>query len=201
LSFCREEQLAELIQPGVQLEAAAERAARRAERAWAWSMSAIIALLLALIVFTTLHSGMQPPSAVETIDSTRLQLGGEFSEANLGTSVSPSGAVTVRVLAQQYAFVPKCIVVPADTPITLRAVSADAVHGFIVQGTNVNTMVVPGYVATLSTRFAQPGEHRMPCHEFCGVGHQGMWAQVHVVPRGQFPFEQAAKAAVNCEQR
>jgi len=193
--------LAELIQTGAQLEAAAERAARRAEHAWAWSMSAIIALLLALIVFTTLHWGMQPPSAVETIDSTRLQLGGEFSEANLGTSVSPSGAVTVRVLAQQYAFVPKCIVVPADTPITLRAVSADAVHGFIVQGTNVNTMVVPGYVATLSTRFAQPGEHRMPCHEFCGVGHQGMWAQVHVVAREQFPFEQAAKAAVNCEQR
>jgi len=75
------------------------------------------------------------------------------------------------------------------------------VHGFIVQGTNVNTMVVPGYVATLKTRFAQPGDYRMPCHDFCGVGHQGMWAQARVVARDQFPFEQATKEAVNCARR
>jgi len=85
--------------------------------------------------------------------------------------------------------------------VTLRAVSADVVHGFIVQGTNVNTMVVPGYIATLKTRFTQPGDYRMPCHEFCGVGHQGMWAQVRVVARDQFPFEQATKEAVNCARR
>ncbi|PWT73218.1 MAG: cytochrome C oxidase subunit II [Proteobacteria bacterium] len=163
-------------------------------------MAAILVLLLAVVVFTSLHWGMQPPSSVETIDSTRLQLGGEFAEANLGTSVGPNGAVTIRLLAQQYAFVPKCILVPADTPVTLRAVSADVVHGFLVQGTNVNTMVVPGYVATLSTRFSQPGDFRMPCHEFCGVGHQGMWAQVRVVARDQFPFDQANKGAVNCAQ-
>ena len=193
--------MAELTQPGSQLEDAAERTAGRVERVWAWSMTAIMALILAVVVFTTIHWGMQAPSSVETIDSTRLHLGGEFSEGNLGTSVSPQGAVTVRVLAQQYAFVPQCIVVPADTPVTLRAVSADVVHGFIVQGTNVNTMVVPGYVATLNTRFTQPGDYRMPCHEFCSVGHQGMWARVHVVARDQFPFERAAKEAVSCGQR
>ena len=193
--------MAELTQPGTSIQDAAERTARRVERVWAVSMIAIIFALLAIVMFTTLHWGMQLPSSVETIDSTRVQLGGEFSEANLGTSVSPNGAVTVRVLAEQYAFVPKCIVVPADTPVTLRAVSADVVHGFIVQGTNVNTMVVPGYVATVKTRFAQPGDYRMPCHEFCGVGHQGMWAQVRVVARDQFPFEQATKGAVNCARR
>ena len=122
--------MAELTQREGPIEAAG-RTARRVERAWAWSMGAIMALLMATVVFTTLHWGMQPPSNVETIDSTHLQLGGEFSEANLGTSVSSNGAVTVRVLAQQFAFVPKCIVVPADTPITLRAVSADVVHGFL----------------------------------------------------------------------
>ena len=193
--------MAELTQPGTSIQDAAERTARRVERAWAVSMIAVIFALLAIVVFTTLHWGMQLPSSVETIDSTRLQLGGEFSEANLGTSVSANGAVTVRVLAEQYAFVPKCILVPADIPVTLRAVSADVVHGFIVQGTNVNTMVVPGYVATLKTRFTQPGDYRMPCHEFCGVGHQGMWAQVRVVARDQFPFQQATKEAVNCARR
>jgi len=180
---------------------AAERTSRRAEKVWAWSMSAVIAMLLAIVVFTTLHWRIQPPSNVETIDSTRLQIGGEFSEPNLGTSVASDGAVTVRVLAQQYAFVPKCIVLPADTPITLRAVSADVVHGFLVQGTNINSMVLPGYVATLTTSFAEPGDYRMPCHEFCGVGHQAMWARVHVLARNQFPFERARREAVNCAQR
>ncbi len=41
-------------------------------------------------------------------------------------------------------------------------------------------MLEPGYVATFRTTFNQTGEHLMPCHEFCGVGHQGMWAHVKV---------------------
>ena len=66
--------------------------------------------------------------------------------------------------------------VPTDTPITIRATSADVVHGFLIEHTNVNTMLVPGYISTLNTRFDKPGDHPMPCHEFCGIGHQGMWA-------------------------
>jgi cytochrome c oxidase subunit II len=163
-------------------------------------MGAIMAALVAVVVFSALHWGLNPPSSVETIDSTRLQLGGEFSEGNLGTSAAANGAVTVRVLAQQYGFIPKCILVPADTPVTLRGVSADVVHGLLVQGTNVNTMLVLGYVATLTTRFSHTGDYRMPCHEFCGVGHQGMWAQVRVVARDAFPFEQAKQEPVSCER-
>ncbi len=26
----------------------------------------------------------------------------------------------------------------------------------------------------------------MPCHEFCGLGHQAMWARVNVVPKERF---------------
>ena len=164
-------------------------------------MAAIMTALVAVVVFSALHWGLHPPSSVETIDSTRLQLGGEFAEANLGTSATADGAVTVRVLAQQYGFTPKCILVPADTPLTLRGVSADVVHGFLAQGTNLNTMLVPGYVATLTTRFSHMGDYRMPCHEFCGVGHQGMWAQVRVIARDAFPLEQAKKEPVSCERR
>ncbi len=39
-------------------------------------------------------------------------------------------------------------------------------------------MVVPGFVAEVRTRFATTGEHPMPCHEFCGLGHQAMWGSV-----------------------
>jgi cytochrome c oxidase subunit 2 len=33
----------------------------------------------------------------------------------------------------------------------------------------------------------------MPCQEFCGAGHQGMWAKVKVVDRATF-MDMAAKA-------
>ena len=33
----------------------------------------------------------------------------------------------------------------------------------------------------------------MPCQEFCGMGHQGMWAKVKVVDRAAF-MDMAAKA-------
>jgi cytochrome c oxidase subunit II len=93
----------------------------------------------------------------------------------------------VRLIAQQYSFVPDCVKVPVGTPVKFRLTSADVVHGFILGDTNVNTMVVPGFVSEVRTSFAIPGEYHMPCDEFCGVGHQGMWARVVVVPIEQFP--------------
>jgi cytochrome c oxidase subunit II len=173
-------------------------AGERAERLWARAMTASIAVLLGVMVFTSAHWGLHPPSRVETIDSTSLHKGGEFSEGNLGTSIAPDGSAVVRVVAQQYAFVPSCVLVPAGVPVTMRLASADVVHGFLIQGTNVNAMVVPGYVTTARTTFAQSGERLMPCHEFCGVGHQAMWAHVRIVDAQQFPFEDAKAKAVSC---
>jgi cytochrome c oxidase subunit 2 len=162
-------------------------------------MTAITVLLVGVVVYTSAHWGFHPPSHVETIDSTSLHKGGEFSESNLGTVIAPDGSALVRVVAQQYAFVPSCILVPAGRPVTIRLASADVVHGFLVQGTNVNAMVVPGYVTTVRTTFKDPGERLMPCHEFCGVGHQAMWARVRVVEPSSFPSDSSNKQkAVNC---
>jgi cytochrome c oxidase subunit 2 len=169
------------------------------ERLWVGSMSALMALLIGVIVYTSAHWGFHPPSQVETIDSTSLHTGSEFSESNLGTVIAPDGAALVRVVAQQYAFVPSCIVVPAGKPITIRLVSADAVHGFLVQGTNVNAMVVPGYVTTVRTTFKEPGERLMPCHEFCGIGHQAMWARVRIVAPSALPSDADTGKAVSCD--
>jgi cytochrome c oxidase subunit 2 len=79
------------------------------------------------------------------------------------------------------------VLLPADTPVKFRLTSADVIHGFLLPDTNVNTMVVPGFVAEVRTTFNKPGDYTMPCHEFCGVGHQGMWAHVRVVLKEQFP--------------
>jgi cytochrome c oxidase subunit II len=123
---------------------------------------------------------------VETIDPTTLHLGGEFAESNLGTAQEQDGSLTARLVAVQYAFVPDCVKLAVDTPVKFRLTSTDVIHGFLLPATNVNTMVVPGFVSEVRTRFTRPGVYSMPCNEFCGNGHHGMWARVSVVPKEQF---------------
>jgi cytochrome c oxidase subunit 2 len=149
-------------------------------------MGTIIFFLLAVIVFTGLHWASMPPSRVETIDATTLHLRGEFIEDNLGTSVDSDGRPIVHLLAQQYAFQPHCLVLPEGEPVTFRVTSSDAIHGLQIMGTNVNTMLVPGYVSTFVATLRGVGEHAMPCHEFCGAGHAAMWARVQVIPKQTF---------------
>ncbi|HMM90091.1 cytochrome C oxidase subunit II [Bradyrhizobium sp.] len=165
--------------------------AERTERRWAVISVVIVVVLALLAAFAGIHRATMPQPRVETIDPTRLHLSGEFVESNLGSVLEPNGAVTVRAIGQQYSFTPACILVPAQTPITLRATSADVVHGILVQATNVNTMLVPGHVSEQFMRFEKTGDYLMPCQEFCSFGHEGMWGKVRVIDKAA--FEQRAK--------
>ncbi len=175
-----------------------EAVAARVERRWATLSIVIVGVLVGMATFIGIHQATMPQGHVETADPKTLHLSGEFVESNLGSSIEADGAVTLRAIGQQYSFTPQCVVVPADTPITFRATSADVVHGLLIEGTNINTMLVPGYVSVLPIRFMAPGEHVMPCQEFCGIGHQGMWGKVKVVEKTVFREMAAAKRRLTC---
>ena len=177
--------------PGIEEET--EVVTARAESRWAAVAIGAIVVLVAVAGYAGIHQGVLPQSRVETADPTTLHLSGEFSEGNLGSALEPDGSVTVRAVGQQFSFTPQCMVVPTDALVTFRATSADVVHGFLIEGTNINTMLVPGYISQLSARFTTTGDHLMPCQEFCSMGHQGMWAKVKVVDRATFT-DMAAKA-------
>jgi cytochrome c oxidase subunit II len=181
--------------------AGAEGTALAAERRWAIIVGLIVASLVAMMVFTGLHWAAMPPSRVETVDPRTLHLSGEFVEGNLGTSVSADGKVVVRLVAQQYSFEPPCILVPANVPVTFRGTSTDVIHGFVISGTNANTMLVPGFVATFTTTFHTRGEKLMPCHEYCGTGHEGMWARVQVIPEDEFRARASRAERLDCVRR
>jgi cytochrome c oxidase subunit II len=179
----------------------AEAVAVAAERRWAIVVAAIIALLLVMMVITGLHWAAMPPSRVETVDVKTLHVKGEFVESNLGTTLAADGKVTVRLVAQQYSFVPQCIVVPAEMPVTFRATATDTIHGFVIGRTNANTMLVPGFVATFSTTFKNSGEMLMPCHEYCGTGHEAMWAHVQVMAPAEFLAKARNGERLSCVAR
>ena len=181
-------------------EAAHERV-ERIERRWASVSVAIVIGLIVAAAFAGIYEATMPQLQVEAANPSTLHLSGEFIESNLGSALEPDGSVTVRAIGQQYSFTPQCILLPTGTPITIRATSADVVHGFLIDGTTVNIMLVPGYISTIPARFEQPGEHPMPCHEFCGTGHEGMWGKVKVIDRQQFQQMAADKRRVDCVGR
>ena len=164
-----------------------EEAIERSERRWFWMAVCVLGVIAAVIVVTGVTQGLHPPSNAETIDPATVYQSREFSETNLGTAIEPDGTATVRMIAQQYSFVPQCVTVPVGTKVTFRLTSADVIHGFLVAGTNINTMVVPGYIAQVTGTIVHPGSYTMACHEYCGLGHAGMAAQVRAVSPQQLP--------------
>jgi cytochrome c oxidase subunit II len=117
------------------------------EKKWIYVILGMAGLLVGIIIIDALFHGINPPSHVETIDSARLHLSEEFAEDNLGVQVDESGNITVRIVAGRYGFYPKQVTVPSGTTLTFRWASMDVLHGIHLPMTNMNTMILPGYVA------------------------------------------------------
>lgn len=166
----------------------------RSELRWAVVVVGVVSVIMLAVIFAAMAMHINPPSNVERINPQDLHLSAEFTESALGTQVAPNGHITARIVATQFAFVPRCVLLPADTPVTLRLASPDVIHGILVSGTNVNTMVVPGYVSLVHTVFKKTGDLLMPCHEFCGMGHSEMVATIRVVPKAAFRPEANGRA-------
>src|SRR5215475_12040951 len=124
-----------------------ERRVFGTELHWAFGDGVLVAATIGMILFTALTENINPPSNVERVDPKTLHLSGEFGEQNLGTVVGLDGTVTARIIATQFMFAPHCIALPQGRPVTLRLATPDVIHGILITGTNVNTMVVPGYIA------------------------------------------------------
>jgi cytochrome c oxidase subunit 2 len=127
------------------------------------------------------------------VDPLSLHLAGEFVENNLGTEQNADGSVTVRMIAQQYLFIPHCMLVPAGVPVHLRITSADAVHSLTFSGTDYAVKVLPGTISEAQLQFPRTGDYKTVCREFCGAGHYAMRSTVKVVPRDQFPALQTGE--------
>jgi cytochrome c oxidase subunit II len=155
--------------------------------------------LFALVLFSTRFYMVDVPiwhilGGGNGPDPATLHLRGEFVESNLGIAEEPKGAFTVRMVAQQYVFVPQCIVIPAGVPVRFRITSADATHMLSFLGTDYGLKAVPGAITEATFTFEKTGEFQVPCHEFCGAGHYAMRSRLEVVPANQFP-------ALNPEER
>jgi len=151
------------------------------EKLWMWAAAVIIVVFAGAVVLTAYGMGVHPPSHVETIDPATVDTDPRF--AHPGVSAE-NGRTLVTMVSRMWSFDPPEMSVPAGRPVTFRLTSPDVLHGFEIVGTNVNAMVVPGYVSQVTTIFPRAGEYLIVCHEYCGVGHHMMAAKITVTEPG-----------------
>lgn len=152
------------------------------ERIWIAAGTVMIVGFLAVILGASIAHSTQPPSHVETIDPGMVAGDPDFSRPRVETR--PDGSVLVVGTAEMFTFKPGTIRVPRDTPVTFRLTSPDVIHGYEVVGTNLNAMILPGYVTELTVAFPRAGEHLIVCNEYCGLSHHLMQGKLIVEERG-----------------
>ncbi|WP_034385767.1 cytochrome c oxidase subunit II [Deinococcus sp. YIM 77859] len=100
--------------------------------------------------------------------------------AKPGLRENPDGTLEAFVVAKAFAFEPTVLRVPAGRPVTFHVTSLDVLHGYQVEGTNINATAIPGQVASFTTTFRRPGTLSTICNEYCGIGHHNMVTRVIV---------------------
>jgi len=86
----------------------------------------------------------------------------------------------VYAVAGMWQFQPSQIYIPVGSEVDFFLTSKDVVHGFNIANKNVNLMAVYGNINKTTVKFDKPGVYKITCHEYCGVGHQNMQAEVIV---------------------
>jgi cytochrome c oxidase subunit 2 len=129
-------------------------------------------VMLALIGYAAVRLGISVPTCITRVKP--------FEEGEL-IQVAP-GRYEAHVVAKKWSFNPNPLKVHQGSVVDFYVTSKDIVHGFMIDGTSVNLMALPGAVNYAQGRFDKPGKHQIICHEFCGSGHHDMIGLIEVTP-------------------
>ncbi len=138
----------------------------------------MLAVFLAALLYASVGLGITLPGPAGEIDPAAVRITPPFDNPGV-REIAPLRYEAV-VIAQAWAFQPSEMRFPVGAEVTFRTTSVDVVHGFEIQGTTVNVMVLPGQISEVTYTFAEPGEHLLLCHEYCGRLHHAMFGRIVV---------------------
>lgn len=145
------------------------------ERYERWFMLAtfgvLVAAAAALIISVVGHHAALPEPAGR-VDPDEARTTPPFDEPGL-REVAP-GEYELVMLAQAWQWDPSEVTVPAGSEVHFVVTTVDVIHGMRIPGTNANAMVIPGQITEITVPFEEEGDYHLICHEYCGIGHQGM---------------------------
>lgn len=150
----------------------------RYERWWLTFGVAMLALFLATIVFAAVADNINPPTSMMQIDPNKVAQTPPFDKPGLRRNAD--GTYEAYYVAQIFSFTPGQLTIPVGSTVTFYVTSSDVVHGFFIPDTAVNMMAIPGWVNMQTHTFRKAGEYLIICHEYCGIGHQNMFARIEV---------------------
>lgn len=150
----------------------------RLERIWIGLCVGTLVVFLGLLGAAAISQGLIPPSHLQSIDPTKVSSTPPFD--NPGLRKLPDGSYEAYIVARIFSFTPSAMKVPRGARVTFYSTSPDVVHGFFIANTDVNMLVVPGWVSTASHVFNKPGSYLLMCNEYCGAGHHYMYGTIEV---------------------
>jgi len=148
------------------------------EKAFLWLGALLLGLCLLGLLYASAAMGLQLPTRSGEVDPERLGETPPFDSP--GVRQVGEGGYEVVMIGRIWSFVPGEVRVPAGAEVTFLMTSADVLHGFHVDGTRLNVMLVPGQVTRAAYRFEEPGRYVAMCHEYCGAGHHNMFGTIVV---------------------
>ena len=164
------------------------RPASRQERLWVAIAFVWCLVLFAMMPFWHLKGGQNPTgirtrvSAIDFMERTnRFVEEYKVGEENGVPLVAPPPGADVYMLAQMWRWYPSLRLEEGVT-YTIHLSALDVNHGFSLYPANLNLQIVPGYDYGLKITPNQPGEYRVVCNEFCGIGHHNMLGRIVVEP-------------------
>ncbi len=148
------------------------------EKAFLSVGAGMLVVFMITLALTSYTMGISLPDDVARVDPNEVRSIPPFD--NPGVRETAPGKVQVVLLGQAWSFTPGEVRVPAGAEVTFLMTTPDVIHGFHVEGTRINVMLIPGQVTRVVYTFEEPGEHLIICHEYCGIGHHNMWGKVIV---------------------
>lgn len=148
------------------------------ERIFLGMTVAMLLAFLGALGASVLAAGIMVPGPAGQIDPNQLLTTPPFDQP--GVKEIEAGRYEVVMVGMTWAFVPNEIRIPAGSTVTFKVASRDVLHGFNIEGTNANIMLVPGQIANTTVTFRKKGEFLIICHEYCGLGHHNMHGKVIV---------------------
>jgi cytochrome c oxidase subunit 2 len=155
------------------------------ERNWMIFSAVLLVLFAAAVSVAAFGLGIQVPTPEQRVDPRTVATDPNSPWSKPGLREVAPGKYDAYILAHAiptWEYLPKEMTVPVGSSVTFYVTSSDVQHGFKIQDTNANFMVIPGQVSKLTIKFSKPGTYNYICTEYCGVGHGVMYGAIIVTP-------------------
>jgi cytochrome c oxidase subunit II len=153
------------------------------ERRWLSASGVLSLLFILLIAYSLAVEGAHIAQQTTRTTPDRLLENPLF--ASPGVRALGPGRYQVAAVAQAFNFMPEVIRLPVGAEVEFYLTSRDVLHGYQIENTTINVEVIPGEVSRFFYTFTQPGEYRVTCNQYCGIGHHNMMGKIIVVPTSQ----------------